>query len=279
MASRALSGRVQRGRDAAGGDAGTPDGATAGRSGRTSGSAGPAGRRPSAGEASVTRDRHRDQRQQITRAAAGVNPDASLFLVAPGSGPSGRHARAGLAGSPGSAGRPLEASRSGAAAGAAADAVDLPAVAAAADDHLRAAADAHEQTARDRLRLSARRRQNVDERPRSAGYSSCIRARHDVGHGVDDRTCRLSAAPCLPTTLAGPWRFAETADADPTPSPNTPPPNEPTTAQRWADSGRGYRPSRRPPTSRTITQTNPGRRLCADSNRRRHKLADRLPHI
>ena len=69
---------------------------------------------PPGGRGSLrTRDRHRVQQQEITPRPAGVNPDASLFLVAPGSGPSGRHARADLAGSPGSAGRLLEASLSG----------------------------------------------------------------------------------------------------------------------------------------------------------------------
>ena len=61
--------------------------------------------RPFGSRTLVARDRRRVRRQQIIAAAARVNRDASLFLAAPGSGPSGRHASAGHEGSPDSAGR------------------------------------------------------------------------------------------------------------------------------------------------------------------------------
>ena len=41
---------------------------------------------------------------------------------------------------------------------------------------------------------------------------------------------------------------------------------------RWADFGRGYRPSRRQPIVANITQTNPGRCLCADPGRHRRAV-------
>ena len=40
----------------------------------------------------------------------------------------------------------------------------------------------------------------------------------------------------------------------------------------WADSGRGYRPSRRRPTAGAITPNQAARRLCADFRRRQHKI-------
>ena len=143
---RAPSGGVQGGRDDAGGGAGTPGGAAAGRSGRTSGSAdraagaGRPGRRrrvwPSSRPAAA------DHRRPVR-----VNRDASLSLVAPASGPSGRHACGGHDGSPGSAAQPLGPSLPRPP-GTATGAVDLTAVAATANDHLVAAAGAQEETAR-----------------------------------------------------------------------------------------------------------------------------------
>ena len=68
--------------------------------------------------------------------------------------------------------------------GAAVVAVNLASVAAAADDHLIAATRAQEQAAG--CGLGPRSSQTRCGRtPSSAGYSSCIRARHGVGHGVE----------------------------------------------------------------------------------------------
>jgi hypothetical protein len=102
---RVPSGRVQHGRDDAGGDAGPPGEAAARSGGRTSGSAGPM--------AGTDQQEKRCRSWSASRPtpadhppAAGVNHDASLFLAAPGSGPvvqraSGRRER-----SSGNAGQP-----------------------------------------------------------------------------------------------------------------------------------------------------------------------------
>ena len=96
---------IQGGRDGAGADAGTPDGAAPGRSGRTNGSA---GRAAGPGRPGRQRRGWSSSRPAPTdhRPAARVNRDASLSLAAPASGRSGPHASGGHGGSPGSAAQP-----------------------------------------------------------------------------------------------------------------------------------------------------------------------------
>src|SRR5208282_1885818 len=91
MASEPRPVVVQHGRDDAGGDAGTPDAAAAGSRDRTSDSADPAAEARRRGK-----PRHAWPSSRPRAAdhppAAWVNRDASLFLVAPGSGPAARRA-------------------------------------------------------------------------------------------------------------------------------------------------------------------------------------------
>ena len=108
----APSGHIQHGRDDAGGDARTPDAAMAGSHDHTSGSVAPA--------AEARRRAERRHAWPSSRPPAAdhppavwVNRDASLSSVATGSGPSGRRAAAGHAGSPDSADQPLAASVAG----------------------------------------------------------------------------------------------------------------------------------------------------------------------
>jgi hypothetical protein len=103
---RSPSGRVQHGREDAGGGAETLAEGAAGSSDRTNGSAEPI--------QAASQQGMRCRMGSSSRAAAaehppavGVNRDASLFHVGPGSGSSGRHARAGHEGSLDSAGLPL----------------------------------------------------------------------------------------------------------------------------------------------------------------------------
>ena len=96
---------IQGGRDDAGVDAGTPDGAAPGRSGRTSGSA---DRATGAGQPGRQRRLGSSSRPAPTdhRPAVRVNRDASLSLAAPASGPCVPHASDGHGGSPDSAAQP-----------------------------------------------------------------------------------------------------------------------------------------------------------------------------
>ena len=96
---------IQGGRDDAGVDAGTPDGAVPGRSGRTSGSA---DRATGAGQPGRQRRLGSSSRPAPTdhRPAVRVNRDASLSLAAPASGPCVPHASDGHGGSPDSAAQP-----------------------------------------------------------------------------------------------------------------------------------------------------------------------------
>jgi len=68
--------------------------------------------------------------------------------------------------------------------GAAVVALDLPSVAAPADDHL-AAQSAHRNRRPDAAPACPVSRTRRRRTPSSAGYSSCIRVRDGVGHGVD----------------------------------------------------------------------------------------------
>ena len=151
---RAPSGRVQHGRDDAGGDAGTLDGASGRQRRPHQWQCGTDGRRPvSRGCVVAWRSSSRPAAAEHPP-AAGVNRDASLFLPRPvAAHPGGMRAPAAVALliapaglSDGLAARPR---------GAAAGAVDLPAITTAADDHLSAAARTQEQTARSRLGLPA----------------------------------------------------------------------------------------------------------------------------
>ena len=186
--------RPRRRRD----DAGTSGGAAAGRDGRTSGSAAPAA-------GAVGRGKRRRAGSPSRPAAAdhppatGVNPDASLFLVPrpvaalTASACFRRHAGLFCV----ALGRRHAALCRRACRGAAVVAVDLAAVAAAADDHLIAAPRAQEQTAR-RGSVCPSSQTRRRRTPPSAGYSSCIRARHGVGHGVDAELARLARRRACP---------------------------------------------------------------------------------
>jgi len=99
-------------RDDAGGGAGTPGGAAAGRSGRTSGSA---DRAAWLGRPGRPRRVWPSSRPAPTdhRSPVRVNRDASLSVAAPANGPSGQRACGGRDGSPGSAARPAGRSAAG----------------------------------------------------------------------------------------------------------------------------------------------------------------------
>ena len=127
-------------------------------------------------------------------------------------------------------------------------AVDLPAIAAAADDNLSAAAGAQEQAARPRLGSPA-----VADKAWTKAFTGRIIVLHSCparcGARRRDRTCRLSAAPCLPPSVAGSRRPAEVADANLTPSPKHPGhqkiQDRSAVRRLWS----GLRPSRRRPTT------------------------------
>ena len=189
---------MQLGRDDAGGDAGTPGATAAGSRDRTSGSAGPAAEARRRGK-----PRHAWPSSRPVAAdhppAAAVNRDASLFLVAPGSGPAARRASGRREGFSGSAARPRRRSPVGLARRSR-GCSRLATVAAAADDHLIAATRAHEQAAGDRLGL----RCVADET-----WTNAIIGRILVLHSCPARcaarrrcrTAKLRAAPCLPSSL------------------------------------------------------------------------------
>jgi hypothetical protein len=106
MGHCAPSGRGQHGRDGDRDGAGTPGEAATGRGDRTNGSASSLA---GAARPEMRRRARSPSRQPPAdhRPEAGVNRDASLFFCAPpASAPSGRHASADRANSPGNAGRP-----------------------------------------------------------------------------------------------------------------------------------------------------------------------------
>jgi len=92
-------------------------------------------------------------------------------------------------------------------------AVDLPAITAAANNHLGTAARAQEQATRNRLGLPTL----ADETWTNTSIGSIL-VLHSCparcGARRRCRTCRLRAAPCLPTTLAGSCGPAEPANVE-----------------------------------------------------------------
>ena len=179
MARLAPSDGRQGGRDDAGGGAGTPGGAAAGRSGRTSGSADRAAWPGRPGRSGAC-GRHRGRRHQITGWPVRVNRDASLSVAAPASGPSGRRACDGHDGSPGSAAQPAG-----------------PSVAAPAGH-------SHRRSRSDRGRSNCKRSPGGGTRRTERDGPIADRPALRRRHGVDERHRWQDSRPaCVPGTVWG----------------------------------------------------------------------------